>query len=118
MKKYVAEDKQKNRSLNKSVGRGALLQHGNQHFLDDVLVQKYRVNDGAYPKYSIDVVQQLDPHINRTHSCCHLQFKVIPNFKQQLKKKSIIYQATKTKRTGITVFQQLRWYNTYEVTLN
>ena len=118
LKKYVTEDQQKRRSLGKSVGRGALLQHGDQHFLADVLVRKDRGNDGAEPKEAIDMVQQLAPHLDRTQARRHFKRTLLPNFKHKLKPKAIVAQATTTKRTGITVSQQFRWHTTYEGTLN
>jgi hypothetical protein len=106
-KKYAAKDSGKRRSLGRSIGRPPLIAEEEQQFLADVFARKDRGNDGATPTEAIDYVIELSPELTRIQARLHLNRTLLRNHPDQVKPKAKVAQATTTKRSAITVEQQI-----------
>jgi hypothetical protein len=118
LRQYIKGDKEKRRTVGKSVGQPPLIKKKDQEFVAQVLARLDRANDGATLPEAIDIVQQLDPDLSRQQARMAFRRTVHLQHPTLLKPKLRVAQSTTTKRSAITVMQQYRWHTTYESALN
>ena len=114
---YVCKDVTKRRKLGSQVGKPPLLDKNEQQFIAQVLARKDRANDGASATEAIDLVQELNPKINRVAASRHLARTLAPK-NPEIKIKPRVAQATTTKRSNINVQQQFRWHTLVDTALD
>ena len=98
----------KRRVIGKSVGAPSVLDKSDDQFLVDCLRRRDRSNEGMGRGELADMVQDLNPNIDRktalrkTDRVRHANKAVLTGI--------VSAQASTTKRTAITVPQQARWH--------
>lgn len=95
--------------LGSSVGKKPLLDSQSKDIIVDVLVRKDRVNRGVGVTGALDLLEEMHPDLTRKQLDQAFRRTVRPAFSGRLTK-PVVAQATTTKRTAITVFQQWRWH--------
>ena len=116
-RKYVCQDLTKRRKVGSQVGQKPLLDADDQQFVAQCLARRDRANDGATASEAIDLVQEINPDINRTAASRHLVHTLSAR-NPEIKLKPRVAQATTTKRSNINVQQQFRWHTLYDSALN
>jgi hypothetical protein len=99
-------------------GRPPLLTDRNQGFIRNVLAHKNRVNEGENYQEAVDVVQELDPKLTQEQSRHHLSRTLLKGDTTIVKAKAFVAQQMTMSGSSITVPQQYRWHQTYELSLD
>ena len=91
------------------VGKKPLLDSQPNGITVDVLVRRDRLNQGVGVDGALDILEEMCPDLTRKQLDRSLRRTVLPAFSDRLTK-PVVPQATTTKRSAITVSQQLRWH--------
>ena len=106
---HVCPDAAKRIKLGSSVGKKSLIKVSTANVVVDTLIRKDRANQGEGVRGAVDMIEELEPHLNRGHIEMAFRRTVRPKFKDRLTN-PVAAQHSTTKRSAITVPQQFRWH--------
>ena len=106
---HVCPDAEKRIKLGSSVGKKSLIKVSTANVVVDTLIRKDRANQGEGVRGAVDMIEELEPHLNRAQITRAFRRTVRPKFKGRLTN-PVAAQHSTTKRSAITVTQQFRWH--------
>ena len=106
LKKYVIKNYEASRTVVASVGMKPLLDRYTQMCAADILARLDQANNGMNQAQAFDLVQDLNPELDRKQTSQHFNRNILKNHPKLLKPKPKVAQATTTKLCAITLPQQ------------
>ena len=115
LKKYLFSDLSKRRVSGDGVGGKSLLHRKYYDFSGQVATRYDRVNNGLARREMIELVKELNLHLDRPAASRQVSRHIIPNEKHSgYIKVFVTTQSTTTDRSAITVDQQFQCHNLVE----
>jgi len=106
---HVCSDAEKRIKLGSKVGKKSLIKASTANVVVDTLIRKDRANQGEGVRGAVDMIEELEPQLNRSQITLAFRRTVRPKFKGRLTN-PVAAQHSTTKRSAITVPQQFRWH--------